>query len=622
MTQSDLSEVAGPYDIIIVGSGAGGLSAAVVAAHNQLRVLVVEKAATIGGTTARSGGWLWIPSNRYQVQAGMSDSRQEALDYLKHETGAFFDADRIDSYLSNGPAMVDWFVDNTALEFALGPSFADYHCNAVGGKPGGRSIVALPYDGRELAGNIRHLRPPLPELTLLGLMIGSGEELWHFFNATRSPRSMWHVVKLCASYTRDRLVHGRGMRLTNGNALAARLYRSALDAGVNFISSASVTELIRASGESNAVTGVVITSGEKTVEITASKAVILAAGGFPHDIERRKALFAHAPTGKEHTSPAPETNTGDGLRLGESAGARVTSELPNAAAWVPVSVVPRKDGSTGVFPHFVDRSKPGVIAVNRTGQRFVNEADSYHDFIQALVASLKSEPTSGEICAWFIADHKTVRRYGLGFAKGSPLPLGPYVRSGYLIRGSTLTELAERAGIEPNNFVRTVEQFNGPARTGDDPAFGRGSSAYNRSLGDPGHQPNPCVAPLEQGPFYAVKVVPGDLGTFAGLQTDRYSRVIDQGSGTPISGLYACGNDAASVMGGNYPGGGITLGPAMTFGYVAARHIAGLDTETAQGTSNKSEDSENCGNEQEAANRVGASALVSAFEMRRLDPDG
>lgn len=626
---SETAAASEQFDVIVVGSGAAGLSAAVVAARHRLRVLVLEKADVVGGTTARSGGWLWVPCNALEQQAGMPDSVDEARTYLRHETGEHFDARRVDAYLEHGPEMVDWFTANTALQFELGPTFADYHCDAPGGKPGGRSIVAAPFDGRELGEHIRHLGRPLPELTLLGLMIGSGEELWHFFNATRSPRSMWHVMKLCARYARDRLFHRRAMRLTNGNALAGRLFRSAIDAGVQFRLGSQVTGLVHDDNAGlSSVRGVTVRSGSGEVVLSASRGVILAAGGFPHDIARRAELFGHAPTGHEHVSPAPESNTGDGLRLGESVGARVTSELPHAAAWVPVSRVPRADGSVGVFPHFVDRSKPGVIAVNRHGERFVNEADSYHDFIQGLVASYKNQSSAAdsntdnpageqsEICAWFVADHRTVRRYGLGFAKASPLPVGPYVRSGYLLRANTLAGLAQQAGFDANRFEQTVARFNEGAANGTDSQFGRGTTAYNRSLGDPSHQPNPCVAPIVTGPFYAVKVVPGDLGTFAGLQTDQHARVLDAQTGAPIQGLYACGNDAGSIMGGNYPGGGITLGPAVTFGYIAARHLAGAGQGNAPGgQSGRSAD-------QAAADRAGAAALVSAFEMRRSDVSG
>jgi succinate dehydrogenase/fumarate reductase flavoprotein subunit len=558
-------------DTLVVGSGAGGLSAAVTAAHLGLDVIVAEKAEVFGGTTARSGGWLWIPCNPLGAAAGMSDSPEDARAYLKSEAGNFYDAARIDAFLDRGPEMVEFFTKNTAMEFALGPTFADYHPQSPGGKDGGRSIVAAPFDGRALGKDIRRLRPPLKEITLFGLMIGSGEELWHFFNATRSPRSALHVAKLLARYGRDLALHWRGMRLTNGNALAGRLFRSALDAGVRMWNSAPVAELIVEDGR---VAGAVVNRPDGPVRVRARRGVVLAAGGFPWDMARRRALFPGNATGEEHTSPAPEGNTGDGIRLGEAAAGRAHVELPNAAAWVPVSHVPRKDGSTGVFPHFVDRSKPGVIAVNRHGERFVNEADSYHDFIQALRASYNAKGDKGEVCAWFIADHRTIRRYGLGYAKAAPLPLGPELRSGYLKRGRTPEDLARAAGFDPEAFARTVAAFNGPAARGEDPEFGRGSTSYNRSLGDPAHKPNPCVAPVAQGPFYAVKVVVGDLGTFAGLRTDAEARVLSGGDGPPIPGLYAAGNDAASIMGGAYPGGGITLGPAMTFGYIAAYNMA------------------------------------------------
>jgi len=409
-------------------------------------------------------------------------------------------------------------------------------------------------------------------------MIGTGDELQHFFRATRSIRSAAVVAKLLARFGRDKALHGRAMRLTNGNALAGRLMRSAIDKGVRLWESSPAVELLR---QGNRVVGATLERRGERVQVRASRGVVLAAGGFPQDKVRRARLFPHEASGTPHTSPAPEGNTGDGVSLGEAVGGRAHEDLPNAAAWVPVSHVPRQDGTTGVFPHFVDRSKPGVIAVNRFGERFVNEANSYHDFIQGLRASYEARPDGGEICAWFIADHRTIRRYGLGYAKAAPLPLGPELRSGYLKKGATPAALATAAGFDAEAFAETLQAFNGPAARGEDPAYGRGSTSYNRSLGDAAHRPNPCVAPVTDGPFYAVKVVPGDLGTFAGLRTDASARVLAGGDGAPIPGLYAAGNDAASIMGGAYPGGGITLGPAMTFGWIAARHMAEAEVEPA-----------------------------------------
>jgi succinate dehydrogenase/fumarate reductase flavoprotein subunit len=560
-------------DVLVVGSGAGGLSAAVAAAHRNLKVLVVEKEPVFGGTSARSGGWMWIPGNGPARRAGVEDSAARARTYLQHETGKHFDAARIDAFLDYGPKAVEFFEQNTELKFDLGPTFADYHPDAPGGMPGGRSIVARPFDGRELGPEIRRLRPPLAEITFLGMMIGSGKELLHFFNVTRSPVSAFFVSKLFAKFLRDKLFHGRAMRLMNGNALVARLAKSCFDKGVPIWTRAGVKRLTH--DDSGRVTGAVVETETGEVTVHASRGVVLACGGFPQDVTRRKALFRHAPTGNEHVSPAPPGNTGDGLRLGEAVGASIDDSLPHPAAWVPVSRPPKPDGTLGVFPHFVDRSKPGIIAVTRSGRRFVNEADSYHDFCQAMYDRCREE--GGEICAYFIADHRTFRKYGLGYAKPSPVPFRQHIKSGYLFCGKTLSELATQIGANPAQLEETVQEFNKHAVHGCDPAFNKGSTAYNRSLGDPEHGPNPCVAPVAKGPFYAVKLVIGDLGTFAGLRTDENARVLDE-ERRPIAGLYAAGNDAASIMGGNYPGGGITLGPAITFGYIAARHMSGANS--------------------------------------------
>jgi succinate dehydrogenase/fumarate reductase flavoprotein subunit len=564
-----LVEAPAAYDLVVIGSGAGGMAAAVTARKHGLSVLVVEKEPVYGGTTARSGGGGWVPGNPLAARAGIRDSKELARTYLQHEAGNHFDAERVEAFLDEGPRMVEFFERETSLRFVLGAEFSDYHPAAPGALPGGRSIVAEPFDGRELGPHVRTLRPPLREITFVGMMIGSGKELLHFFNVTRSVRSAAYVARLLVLFGRDLALHGRAMRLTNGNALAARLAKSAFDAGVELWLSAPARRLVR--DEAGQVSGVVVERDGAETLVEARRGVVLAAGGFPHDLERRRRLFPHAPTGEAHWSPAPPGNTGDGLRLGEEVGAAVDETLPHAAAWVPVSRVPHGDGAEGVFPHFIDRAKPGVIAVTKGGTRFVNEANSYHDFLQALVRACHGRD---EVAAWLVCDHPTLRRYGLGFVKPFPLPLGPHLRSGYLLRGGTLAELARRAGIDAAPFEAAVARYNAAARQGGDPEFGKGGNAYNRWLGDPTVQPNPCVAPVEHPPFYAVKLVPGDLGTFAGLRTDRHARVLD-GDGRAIPGLYAAGNDGASIMGGNYPGGGITIGPALTFGYIAAKHVAG-----------------------------------------------
>lgn len=562
MTQESIS-----VDVLVMGTGASGMATAITAASQGLKVLVVEKEARFGGTTARSGGWLWIPGTRLAKEQGIQEPAGAARAYLQHEATTHFDAARVDAFLEYGPKAIDFFTQNTCVQFDMPAVFPDYHAEATGGQPGGRSMVTRPFDGRELGPRIKHLAPPLPELTVFGMMLGSGPEIKHFMRAFKSFTSFAYVTRRLSKHAMDVVGHGRGMMLTNGNALAGRLAKAALDLDIPVWLSSPVTKLVV---EYDGVSGALVQHEGKTVKVTATRGVVLACGGFPHDVERRKQLFPHAPTGKEHYSPSPASNTGDGLRLAEAVGGYVDGTIPHAAAWVPASVTTRADGSKGVMPHFIDRAKPGVIAVTPKGVRFANEGNSYHDFVQAMVAACQGEK---EVSAWLLCDHKALRAYGLGCVAPAPLPIGRHLRSGYLQSGNTVAELASRIGVEPSVLEATVSAFNDTARRGEDPAFGKGSKAYNRYQGDALVTPNPCLAPLENGPYYAIKLVIGDIGTFAGLQTDAKTRVLNA-AGLPIKGLYAVGNDAASIMGGNYPGAGITLGPAITFGYVAGMELA------------------------------------------------
>lgn len=554
-------------DVLVAGSGCSGMSAAITARYRGLDVLIVEKEPRFGGTTARSGGWLWIPGTSLAKAYGIVETPEQARTYLRHEAGNNFDAARVDAFLNAGPEAVDFFTTKTALRFDMPLVFPDYHAEAPGGAQGGRSMVTRPFDGRELGDRIKTLGMPLPELTVFGMMLGSGKEIIHFMRVTKSLTSAIYVAKRLSRHLMDVLRYGRGMTLTNGNALAGRLAKSAQDLQIPMWLSSPVREL---TVENGAVTGAIVSREGRDVRVRARRGVVLACGGFPHDVERRRKMFPHAPTGHEHYSPGPTGNTGDGLRLAESAGGHVEDRLPNAAAWVPVSLTKRKDGSKGVMPHFIDRAKPGVIAVMRDGRRFANEGNSYHDFVQAMVKAAKP---GEEIAAFLVCDHKMLRKYGLGCVPPFPMPLGHHLETGYLMRGDTLEALAAKAGIDAEAFTETVRQFNATAPLGHDAAFGKGSKAYNRYQGDAMHGPNPCVAPIENGPFYAIKMVIGDLGTYAGIVTDENARALDA-EGRVIPGLYAAGNDMASIMGGNYPGAGITLGPALTFGYIAGRHLA------------------------------------------------
>ena len=556
-------------DLLVAGSGAAGMTAAIVARRLGLDVVIVEKEGVLGGTTALSGGYLWVPNNAVNRDAGTVDTRDAARTYLQHEAGNQFDAERVEAFLEHGPRMVDFMQANTHVRFEPSVAFSDYHPDAPGALPGGRSILTQAVRASLLGKNLDRLRPPRPEMTLFGLTIGSGKELWHFYRATRLLGSAAYVARRLLRHGLDVVTHGRGMLLTNGNALAARLYRTAMDLNIPVWFDSPVRSLVK--GRDGEVVGAMVASPQGPRRIIARRGVVLACGGFPQNVARREELYPHAANANEHVSSASPGNTGDGLRLGQSVGGKVVEGYPNHAAWAPTSLVPRKDGTKGPFPHFIDRGKPGVIAVRRDGRRFVNEANSYHDFIQALS---RATPAGEVIEAFLIADHRTIRRYGLGHVKPAPIPLGPSIRSGYLIRGATLQELANNAGVDEAAFGETVARWNADVPGGVDTAFGKGSTAYNRFHGDPEVQPNPCLAPIATGPFYAVRVIAGDIGTFTGLRADAHARVLDA-EGRPIAGLYAVGNDMASVAGGNYVGGGITLGPGMTFGYIAARHAAG-----------------------------------------------
>lgn len=562
-----MSSPVGECDALIVGSGAAGLATAVTAAFHGLKVVVAEKEPVIGGTSAWSGGWLWIPRNPLARRAGIVEDAAAPRRYLASELKNRAADPRIETFLENGPEMVAFFEKNTAVRFIPGNTIPDFH-TTPGHALGGRSVSAAPYDGRKLGPWITKLRRPLDVVSLAGMGIAGGADIAHFFNATRSPRSALYAARRLLRHFRDLAVHGRGMYLVSGNALVARLLRSALDRGVTVLTSTPVARLVESGGR---VTGAIIRRNGVEETVTAKAGVVLAAGGFPHDRKRIAKLFEHALDGSGHYSAAPETNTGDGLNMAEAIGADVADDLVNAGAWAPVSLVRLKNGSTGRFPHLVERAKPGFIAVDTTGRRFVNEADSYHDFVSAL---LRVTPAGSPPAVWLICDHRAQRRYGLGWSKPFPFPVGRYVRNGYLKRGKDLAELARECGIDPGQLAETVAAFNAGAAKGIDPQFGRGESPYNRVQGDTGHAPNPSLGALETGPFYAVKILPGSLGTFAGLRTDNRARVLSK-NGTPIEGLFASGNDMASIMGGHYPSGGITLGPAMTFGYVIGRTLAG-----------------------------------------------
>ena len=552
-------------DLLVVGSGAAGLSAAVTAAHHGLRVVVAEREPVFGGTTAWSGGWMWTPCNPLAQRAGIVEDVAQPREYLRNVLGSHFDERRVNAFLDAAPRMVAFFESHTALAFESGTTIPDTYGTLPGAGTGGRSVIAAPYDARALGDLVARLREPLRETTFHGLTIQAGPDLRAFMNVTRSPRALAYVAGRVAKHVVDLAIHGRAMQLRNGLALVARLLRSAADRSVELRCDARASRLLPVDGR---VHGAVLATRNGEIEVRARRGVVLASGGFPHDDARRRATF---PAPDQHWALAVPSAAGDGARLAESVGGIFDSSLASPGAWCPVSLVPYADGSVGRFPHIIERGKPGIIAVLASGRRFCNEGNGYHDYVEAM---LRAVPDGDEVASWLVCTRAFQRRYGLGVSRPSPLPVAPFLRSGYLKTGRTIAELARNCGIDPQGLTDAIAEYNAHAKHGEDPLFGRGTTIYNRYQGDARVTPNPCVAPIERPPYFAVKVVPGSFSTFAGIRTDEHARVVDV-RGDPIPGLYAAGTDMASVMGGYYPAGGINLGPAMTFGYIAGCHAAG-----------------------------------------------
>ena len=565
------------YDLVVVGSGAAGLACAITARKRGLDVVVLEKEPVFGGTTALSGGVLWIPLNPHGRRQNAADTRAAVQTYMLRETGQFYDEAAVNAFLDNGPKMVEFFERETSMQF-VPTLYPDYHPTVEGGVDIGRSILAAPFDIRGLGPDMARLKPPLKTITFIGMMFNSSNaDLKHFFQATKSLTSFLYVARRLATHLKELALYRRGIQVTSGNALAARLAKSALDLGIPILTGHAAKRVWM---EGDRAVGVWAATTEGDKPVRARHGVVLACGGFPHDVQRIAKAYPHVARGGEHLSPTPTSNTGDGVAMAEAVGGTADIRFVDSAAWMPVSRVDYGGGEVGVFPHLLDRYKPGVIGVLRNGKRFTNESNSYHDVGAAMVRAC-AEQGQKDTAMWLVCDKATLGKYGLGFVKPAPMPIGKFLRNGYLLQGATLAELAKNAGIDAAGLEQTVRDFNVGATQGDDPAFGRGSTSFNRYLADPSHQPNPCVAPVQQGPFYAVKVIMGDLGTFDGIKTSVVGEVLRR-DGAPIDGLYAVGNDRASIMGGNYPGAGITHGPNMTFGYATAHHIADQAGKAAQ----------------------------------------
>jgi len=561
------------YDVIVVGGGAGGLTAACTAAVEGCSVALLEQADVVGGTTAISGGMIWIPANHKMASCGRSDSLETARTYLAH-TVPGNNRGRLESFLAHGEEAVRYLEEHTNLRLQPVPTYPDYYPDLPGATLGARVLEPEPFDARVLGKHFSMLRGPLPEFMLFNGMMISRADIPHLRRAGRSLRSALYVTKLLLHYALQRLQSPRGTTLYLGNALVGRLLQSALRLGVQIHTGCAVQHLLQENGR---VAGVEVQrSGNTAWVLQARKAVILATGGLSHGEQRANYVPAVAGTLTATVDPGGAAR---GAWLAQQLGATLSPPTESGAFWVPASTFRRHDGSMGVYPHTVtDRGKPGLIAVDRTGRRFVNEARSYHEFVRAQLAS-----NGVAVPAYLICDRRFLWKYGLGRVKPFSLSVAHDIADGYLRRADTVAGLAKSLGIPEQALAQTVTAYNEHARRGEDPAFGKGGDAYQRYLGDGDQTPNPCVAPIEHAPFYAVAVHPADLGMSAGIQTDATGRVLDTHD-TPIAGLYACGNDMASVMEGAYPGPGITLGPALTFGYLAGRDAACAPSKPQEGS--------------------------------------
>lgn len=546
-------------DIVIIGSGAGGMTAALAAHETGLKALIVEKTRYYGGSTARSGGGIWIPCNHLMRAAGVADSFEEARHYLQVTVGDRSPAASRDMYLRQSVQMIEWLGRKSDLQCSYLPGWADYYPELPGGKAQGRAVEAQLFDGNALGADFARLRPPVIPIPA-GLTFTAGE-----YNRLGLVMRTWQG-KRTALRIGLRLI---GARLTGrktlmmGQALIGRLRLSLKKRGIPLWLDTPMKDLIIDGGR---VLGVRVEKNGQPLDIIARKGVILAAGCFAHNLDMRLQYQKHPIT--TDWTVASEGNTGDGILAGQRAGAAI--DLMDEAWWGPTSLPP----NTPPFFHVAERGFPGLIMVNQKGRRFTNESASYVEVVQAMYR-LHTEEDPHVPC-WFVFDQRYLNHYIFAsLFPHQPLPR-EMLDSGYIRKASTIAGLAGQLGIDAAVLGETVNRFNGHAKAGRDPDFGRGDSAYNRYFGDPTNKPNPNLGPIDKAPFYAVQVFAGDLGTKGGLVTDEYARV-KRGDGSVIEGLYAVGNSSASVMGATYPGPGATIGPAMTFGYVAARHAAGVD---------------------------------------------
>jgi 3-oxosteroid 1-dehydrogenase len=553
-------------DILVVGSGAGGLLSALVASEHHADVLVIEKESEWGGTSATSGGGIWIPASDQAREAGFEDSVDDAFKYVRALSKDNVPDANIRAFVTQAAPMLRWMGEKTDIIYCAFP-YPDYHAENPGGSPTGyRTHMPLPMDGKILGKDVETLRFASPAASLFGYLN------WHFDETYimlfRAPGWWWHLTKSLARYWFDlpfRFKSRKDRRLTLGNALVGGIRMALNKRKVPIWLNSPMQELIE---EKGAVTGAVISHEGKTVRIRARKGVILAAGGFDKSAAMR---MDNAPLYQNTVYSGGTTgNTGDSIREGVDVGAET---MNMQSAWAaPVFYVPGEDRGRLCT---IERALPGCLMVNQKGERYLNEAASYH-IVGQQMAKREAEHKDASP-SWFVFDHEYRHKYPVG-------PLMPIMPDWFqrgevqdiLKKGRTLGELAQEIGVEADTLSATIQRYNDGAAKGEDPDFHRGEAAYDKMYGDPRVTPNPCLRPLSKGPFYAMPIYPGDIGTNGGLLTDDRARVVGT-NGKPIAGLYAIGNNAASTMGESYPGAGVTIGPALTFGYIAARDALGVN---------------------------------------------
>jgi succinate dehydrogenase/fumarate reductase flavoprotein subunit len=567
------------FDLVVLGSGAGGFSAATTAAAKGLKVLVLENTDYVGGTTAYSAGTCWAPGNQFQPDPEVD--RAEASKYLDILVGDKADRALRQAYVERGAEAID-FLATQGITFRHSATVVDYHSELPGATVG-RAMEPNPFDGRKLTReNFRRVRRPVPEFTLFGgtLMLRRAEVNQLLRLKYGSVQAAITALKLGWRWMFDMLRYPRGTRLVMGNGLIAALFNKFLELGGEVRFAAQTRQLIV---EKGAITGLEVEWNGRVERIRARAGVVLAGGGF-----------ASSPTWRRNYLPEPtaqytrasEGAVGSSLELGLAAGAQLGDTSSDNAFWFPSSIGRRTDGSMAVFPHIWDRAKPGIIAVGPNGRRFTDETVSYHRFTRAMYST-------GSVPCWLIFDASTLRRYGVGLVRpdASSFTIKRHLNEGYLVKSDSIAGLAAEIGVDAQALVESVEKSNGYAVTGVDTEFGKGVTAFGLQYGDPAHKPNPNLGTIVKGPFYAIKLLPTPLGTSLGLVTNTNAQVLDT-KGKPITGLYAAGNDANSVMSSEYPGAGCQVGAGLIFGYLAAVDVAGkakVDSTTSSTASSASE---------------------------------